>query len=321
VEQTTRQHDWIGIDVSKATLDVCVLPSGAAWQVANGAATIEALVEQLAAGEPERIVLEASGGYELLVVAALADRHLPVVVVNPRQVRDFARATGQLAKTDRIDAHVLARFGEAIRPEVRPLPDATTRALRALVSRRRQLQDMLIAEQHRLVSAAVEDAPQPLRDQLGEHIEWLRRQLADVDDELRRQLQTSPVWHAREDLLRTIPGIGPVTSAMLLSYVPELGQLDRKAIAKLVGVAPLNRDSGTLHGARRVWGGRSQVRAVLYMAALVAVRCNPTIHAFYVRLRGAGKPAKVALVACMHKLLLVCNSVIRSATAWRPTTP
>ena len=321
MDQTTRQHDWIGIDVSKATLDVCVLPSGAAWQVANGAAPIEALVEQLAAGEPERIVLEASGGYELLVVAALADRHLPVVVVNPRQVRDFARATGQLAKTDRIDAHVLARFGEAIRPEVRPLPDATTRALRALVSRRRQLQDMLIAEQHRLVSAAVEDAPQPLRDQLGEHIEWLRRQLADVDDELRRQLQTSPVWHEREDLLRTIPGIGPVTSAMLLSYVPELGQLDRKAIAKLVGVAPLNRDSGTLHGARRVWGGRSQVRAVLYMAALVAVRCNPTIHAFYVRLRGAGKPAKVALVACMHKLLLVCNSVIRSATAWRPTTP
>ena len=321
MDQTTRQHDWIGIDVSKATLDVCVLPSGAAWQVANGAATIEALVEHLAAGEPERIVLEASGGYELLVVAALADRHLPVVVVNPRQVRDFARATGQLAKTDRIDAHVLARFGEAIRPEVRPLPDATTRALRALVSRRRQLQDMLIAEQHRLVSAAVEDAPQPLRDQLGEHIEWLRRQLADVDDELRRQLQTSPVWHEREDLLRTIPGIGPVTSAMLLSYVPELGQLDRKAIAKLVGVAPLNRDSGTLHGARRVWGGRSQVRAVLYMAALVAVRCNPTIHAFYVRLRGAGKPAKVALVACMRKLLLVCNSVMRSATAWRPTTP
>ena len=321
MDQTTRQHDWIGIDVSKATLDVCVLPSGAAWQVANGAATIEALVEHLAAGEPERIVLEASGGYELLVVAALADRHLPVVVVNPRQVRDFARATGQLAKTDRIDAHVLARFGEAIRPEVRPLPDATTRALRALVSRRRQLQDMLIAEQHRLVSAAVEDAPQPLRDQLGEHIEWLRRQLADVDDELRRQLQTSPVWHEREDLLRTIPGIDPVTSAMLLSYVPELGQLDRKAIAKLVGVAPLNRDSGTLHGARRVWGGRSQVRAVLYMAALVAVRCNPTIHAFYVRLRGAGKPAKVALVACMRKLLLVCNSVMRSATAWRPTTP
>src|SRR5205823_283894 len=300
-----------GIDVSKATLDVCVLPSAAAWQVANRDAMIEALVEQLAARAPERIVLEASGGYELLVVAALADRQLPVVVVNPRQVRDFARATGQLAKTDRIDAQVLARFGEAIRPELRPLPDATTRAMRALVSRRRQLQDMLIAEQHRLVSAAVHDAPQPLRDQLGEHIEWLRRQLADVDDELRRQLQTSPVWHEREDLLRTIPGIGPVTSAMLLSYVPELGQLDRKAIAKLVGVAPLNRDSGTLHGARRVWGGRSQVRAVLYMAALVAVRCNPTIHAFYVRLRGAGKPAKVALVACMRKLLLVCNSVIR----------
>ena len=182
---TTRQH-WIGIDVSKATLDVCALPSGAAWQVANRDAAIETLVEHLAAGEAERIVLEASGGYELLVVAALAHRQLPVVVVNPRQVRDFARATGQLAKTDRIDAHILARFGEVIRPELRPLPDATTRAMRGLVSRRRQLQDMLIAEQHRLVSAAVQDAPQPLRDQLGEHIDWLRRQLADIDDEIGR---------------------------------------------------------------------------------------------------------------------------------------
>ena len=320
MDQTTRQP-WIGIDVSKASLDICVLPSGHCWQVANRDAAIEALVEQLAAHAPERIVLEASGGYELLVVAALADRQLPVVVVNPRQVRDFARATGQLAKTDRIDAHVLARFGEAIRPQLRRLPDATTRAMRALVSRRRQLQDMLIAEQHRLVSAAVQDAPQPLRDQLGEHIDWLRRQLADIDDDLQRQLQTSPVWREREDLLRTIPGIGPVTSMMLLSHVPELGQLDRKAIAKLVGVAPLNRDSGTLHGPRRVWGGRGAVRAVLYMAALVAVRCNPTIRGFYLRLRGIGKPAKVALVACMHKLLLICNSVVRSATPWRPTTP
>jgi transposase len=320
MNQTTRQQ-WIGIDVSKATLEVCALPSGAAWQVANRDAAIDALVEQLAAGEPERIVLEASGGYELLVVAALAQRQLSVVVVNPRQVRDFARATGQLAKTDRIDAHLLARFGEAIRPQLRPLPDASTRAMRALVSRRRQLQDMLIAEQHRLVSAAVRDAPQPLRDQLAEHIDWLRRQLADLDDELRGQLQASPLWRERDDLLRTIPGIGPVTSAMLLSHVPELGQLDRKAIAKLVGVAPLNHDSGMLHGARRVWGGRAEVRAVLYMAALVASRCNPYIRDFYARLRGAGKPAKVALVACMHKLLLVCNSVLRSATPWRPITP
>jgi transposase len=312
---------WVGIDVSKASLDVFVQPTGAAWQVANTAVQIEALGEQLTALAAERIVLEASGGYEALVVAVLASRQLPVVVVNPRQVRDFARAMGQLAKTDRIDAQVLARFGEAIRPELRAMPDATTRRVRALVSRRRQLQEMLVAEQNRLISAAVQDAPEPLRDQLGEHIDWLRRQVSDVDDELRRELQASSVWRERENLLRTIPGIGPVTSATLLSQLPELGQLDRKAIAKLVGVAPLNRDSGTLHGARRVWGGRAGVRAVLYMAALVATRYNPLIRGFYERLKAAGKPKKVALVACMHKLLLLCNSILRSNSAWRPLTP
>jgi transposase len=316
---TTAQ--WVGIDISKASLDVCVLPTGGRWQVAHTPSHIDALVERLAALGAERIVLEASGGYEALLVAALASRELPVVVVNPRQVRDFARATGQLAKTDAIDAQVLARFGEAIRPDVRPLPDETTRLVRALVSRRRQLQEMLIAEQNRLISAAVQDAPEPLRDQLGEHIEWLRRQLAEVDHDLHQQLQASPVWREREDLLRTIPGIGPVTSATLLSQLPELGQLDRKAIAKLVGVAPLNRDSGTLRGRRRVWGGRATVRAVLYMAALVATRCNERIRDFYARLRAAGKPAKVALVACMHKLLVLCNSVLRTGTAWRSITP
>jgi len=302
-------------------LDVCVQPSGAQWSVDNHAAPIESLVEQLTAIHPQRIVVEASGGYEALVVGLLASGQLPVVVVNPRQVRDFARATGQLAKTDRIDAQVLARFGEAIRPELRALPDATTRAVRALVSRRRQLQEMLIAEQHRLGSAVVQDAPAPLREQLSEHIDWLRRQVSDIDDDLGQQLRASSVWREREDLLRTIPGIGPVTSATLLSQVPELGQLDRKAIAKLVGVAPLNHDSGLLRGRRRVWGGRAEVRAVLYMAALVATRCNPLIRTFYERLRVAGKPAKVALVACMHKLLLLCNSVLRSATPWRPITP
>jgi len=312
---------WVGIDVSKASLDVFVQPTGERWRVGTRQAQLDALVEQLAALAAERIVLEASGGYEAPLVAALVSRDLPVVVVNPRQVRDFARATGQLAKTDRIDAQVLAQFGEAIRPQLRPLGDATTRALRALVSRRRQLQEMLTAEQNRLMSAAVQDAPEPLRDQLGEHIDWLRRQLAQVDDDLQHHLQDSPVWRARENLLRTIPGIGPVTSATLLSHLPELGQLDRKAIAKLVGVAPLNHDSGTLHGRRRVWGGRSTVRAVLYMAALVATRCNALIRDFYVRLCAAGKPKKVALVACMHKLLLLCRSVLRSATPWRPVTP
>ena len=312
---------WVGIDVSKASLDVFVQPTGAAWQVANTSVQIDALGEQLTALAAERIVLEASGGYEALVVAVLASRQLPVVVVNPRQVRDFARAMGQLAKTDRIDAQVLARFGEAIRPELRALPDATTRTVRGLVSRRRQLQEMLVAEQNRLISAAVQDASEPLREQLGEHIDWLRRQVSDVDDELRRELQASSVWRERENLLRTIPGIGPVTSATLLSQLPELGQLDRKAIAKLVGVAPLNHDSGTLRGTRRVWGGRAGVRAVLYMAALVATRHNPLIRGFYERLKAAGKPKKVALVACMHKLLLLCNSVLRSNSPWRPVTP
>ena len=312
---------WVGIDVSKTTFDVYVHPSGTRSQVANRPADIDALAEHLAVRGVERIVLEASGGYEALLVAALVERHLPVVVVNPRQVRDFARAIGQLAKTDRIDAEVLARFGEAVRPEVRAVPDATTRAIRAVVSRRRQLQEMLTAEQNRLVSAAVQDAPEPLREQLGEHIDWLRRQLRDLDDDLHRQLQTSPVWREREQLLRSIPGIGPVTAATLLSQLPELGQLNRKAIAKLVGVAPLNDDSGTLHRPRRVWGGRASVRAVLYMAALVAARYNERIRRFAERLRAAGKPAKVVLVACMHKLLLVCNSVLRSTTPWRAMTP
>jgi transposase len=269
--------------------------------------------EQLAALGAERIVLEASGGYETQVVAALASRELPVVVVNPRQVRDFARATGQLAKTDQIDARVLARFGQAIRPQLRALPDAATRALRALVARHRQLQEMLIAEQNRLVSAAVLDAPKALRDQLGDHIEWLRRQLADVDAKLQRQLRESPVWREREDLLRTIPGIGPVTSATLLSQLPELGHLDRKAIAKLVGVAPLNHDSATLRGRRRIWGGRGSVRAVLYMAALVATRCNQLIRDFYAHLRAAGKAPRLpwwpACTSCCW-CVTACSAVI-----------
>ena len=312
---------WVGIDVSKAVLDVAVLPGGGQWQVANTAAEISGLIDQLSSLRTERIVLEASGGYEVVVAAALASAQLPVVVVNPRQVRDFARATGELAKTDRIDAQVLARFGEAIRPELRPLLDAAARALSALVARRRQLVEMLTAEQNRLVSAAVQNAPEALRDQLGEHIDWLRRQLGELDQELRQQVQSSPVWREREDLLRSIPGIGPITSATLVSQLPELGQLDRKGIAKLVGVAPLNHDSGTLRGQRRIWGGRSAVRAVLYMAALVATRHNPVIRAFYQRLRSAGKAPKVALIACMHKLLLLCNAVIRSHTPWSPVRP
>ena len=314
------EASWVGIDVSKVTLDVAVRPSGTRWQVGNDAAGVSAVVDHLSGLKPERIVLEATGGYELVLAGALAASQLPVVIVNPRQVRDFARATGQLAKTDRLDAQVLAHFAEAIHPEVRPLPDATARALSALVTRRRQLQEMVTAEQNRLMTAAVQDAPQALRDQLGEHIDWLRRQLQQLDDELNQQLRASPLWREREDLLRSIGGIGPITSATLLSHLPELGQLDRKAIAKLVGVAPLNRDSGSVKGTRHIWGGRAAVRAVLYMAALVATRHNPQIRAFYQHLLAAGKPRKVALVACMRKLLLLCNAVLRSRTPWRPVT-
>jgi transposase len=312
---------WIGIDVSKAKLDVAVNPTAEQWQADRTPGGLSALVERVRAFQPERIVLEATGGYEVVVAAALASSQLPVVIVNPRQVRDFARATGQLAKTDRIDAQVLARFAEAIRPDIRPLPDATTRALSALVVRRRQLHEMLTAEQNRLLAAAVQDAPEPLRNQLGEHIDWLRRQIQEVDDDLGRQIRSSPLWREREFLLRSIPGIGPIVSVTLLSQLPELGQLDRKAIAKLVGVAPLNHDSGTFHGKRKVWGGRAAVRAALYMAALVATRYNPPIRLFYQRLLAAGKPKKLALVACMHKLLLQCSAILRHQTPWSPVHP
>jgi len=312
---------WIGIDVSKATLEVAVRPTADQWQVDRTPAGLKSLVERVSTLKPERIVLEATGGYEVVVAAALASSQLPVVIVNPRQVRDFARATGQLAKTDRIDAQVLAHFAEAIRPETRPLPDATTRALSALMTRRRQLQEMLTAEQNRLLAAAVQDAPEPLRDQIGDHIDWLRHQIQELDDDLTRQVRSSPLWREREQLLRSIPGIGPIVSATLLSHLPELGELDRKAIAKLVGVAPLNHDSGTLRGKRKIWGGRALVRAVLYMAALVATRHNPHIRAFYQRLLAAGKPKKLALVACMRKLLLLCNAILRSQTPWSPQYP
>ena len=321
VDRPTPAQHWVGIDVSKATLDVAIRPGGTHWQVRNSAAELTALAEQLSELQPERIVLEATGGYEFVPAAILASHHLPVVIVNPRQVRDFAKATGELAKTDRIDAQLLAHFAQVLHLEPRPLPDAASRALSALITRRRQLQEMLTAEQNRLLAAAVQNAPEPLREQLADHIDWLRRQVQEIDHELEQQIRSSPLWREREHLLRSIPGIGPVTSATLLSQLPELGVLDRKAIAKLVGVAPLNNDSGTRRGQRRIWGGRAAVRAVLYMAALVASRHNPAIRAFYLRLLSAGKTRKSALVACMHKLLLLCSAVLRSHHPWRPATP
>jgi transposase len=248
---------------------------------------------------------------EMPVVGALVIVQLPTAVVNPRQVREFARATGRLAKTDAIDAQVLAQFGEAVRPELRPFPDAATQELSALLARRRQLVGMLTAEKNRLRTAA-----KAVRADVQEHIRWLERRLSDLDGQLAQSIRSSPSWRERDNLLKSTPGVGPVLSVTLLAELPELGTLGRKEIAALVGVAPLNWDSGHLRGKRRVWGGRSRVRAALYMAALVAARRNPVLRAFYERLVEAGKPKKVALTACMHKLLTILNAMIRHRTPW-----
>ncbi len=306
----------VGIDVAKDQLDTAIEPAGDVWQTANDEAGIAGLVERLQAMGPATVILEATGGYELALAGALLAAGLPVSVVNPRQVRDFARATGQLAKTDAIDARVLARFGDAVRPALRPLPDAATQELAALVTRRRQLIGMLTAEKNRLRLAA-----QAVRQDIQQHIRWLERRLAGLDGDLSQQMRSSPRWRERDDLLQSVPGIGPVSSATLLAQLPELGQLNRREIAALAGVAPLNRDSGTLRGRRRVWGGRAHVRAVLYMATLVATRHNPVIRAFYQRLVAAGKPKKLALTASMRKLLITLNAMLRSNVAWHHRPP
>lgn len=311
---------FVGVDVAKAELVVAVRPSGATWTVPNDAAGQRTLVAQLAAERPSRIVLEATGGYELSAVAALVAAGLPVVVVNPRQVRDFARSTGQLAKTDQLDAAMLALFAERVQPPVRRLPDAATQALDALVARRRQLVEMLVAEQNRL-GMAQSRGDRPVILSLRQTIAFLTRQLGGADREIGAMIRESPVWRARDDLLQSVPGIGPVASHTLLSALPELGQLDRRAIAKLVGVAPLNRDSGTWRGHRTIHGGRADVRRVVYMAALVASRRNVVLKAFYQRLVAAGKPKKLALVACMRKLLTILNTMLRTQQPWSPIRP
>jgi transposase len=310
----------VGIDVAKAELVVAGRPGGARWAVTNDEPGVRALVERLRAEAPALIVLEATGGYELLAVAALAAAGLPVVVVNPRQVRDFAKATGQLAKTDRIDADILALFAERVRPPVRALPNAEVQALGALLTRRRQLLEMLQAERNRL-GQVFGRGKQPVRKSLTAHITFLERELRVADTELGDLIRRSPAWRERDDLLRSVPGVGPVLSLTLLAELPELGRLSRREVAKLVGVAPLSRDSGTLRGRRFVQGGRASVRAVLYMGALVATKRNPTIAAFYQRLLAAGKPKKLALVACMRKLLTMLNAMVRTGTAWAAERP
>lgn len=309
---STTSPVFVGIDVAKATLDVAIRPTPRQWQCTNDEASIAALVADLQALQPSHIVLEATGGYELPLVAALGAAGLPVVVVNPRQVRDFAKATGRLAKTDALDAHVLAHFAEAVRPPLRPLSETQAQALAALVARRRQLVEMLVAERHRRALAR----PPAIRAHVQAHITWLQQALADLDDDLDQQIRQSPLWREREDLLRSVPGVGRVLAVTLLAGLPELGQLNRKQIAALVGVAPLNRDSGSHRGRRQVWGGRALVRSTLYMATLTATRWNPVIRAFYERLCAAGKPKKVALTACMRKLLVIVNALLRHRTPW-----
>ena len=305
----------VGIDVAKAELVVAVRPSGERWTAANDERGVRTLVERFRREAPELIVLEATGGYELLCVAGRVAAALPVVVANPRQVRDFAKATGQLAKTDRIDADILALFADRVRPAVRPLPDAEAQELEALLSRRRQLLEMLGAERNRLGQVFGRGKRQVKRSLKG-HIAFLERELRIADTDLGDMVPKSPAWRERDDLLQSVPGVGPVLSLTLLADLPELGRLSRRAIAKLVGIAPLSRDSGTLRGRRFVQGGRASVRAVLYMGTLVATKRNPIIRTFYQRLLAVGKPKKLALVACMRKMLTILNTMVRTNQRW-----
>ena len=310
-----QEATYVGIDVAKAQVDVAVRPTDERWEVSHDDAGIRQLISKLKTLEPVMVLLEASGGLELPLVAALAAEAVPVVVVNPRQVRDFARATGKLAKTDSLDAAAIAHFAEAVRPPVRPLRDAETQALNSLAARRHQVMTMLVSEKNRLGTATV-----AVRPRIEAHIAWLERELDDLDKRLRQTLRQSPVWREKDDLLRTVPGVGEQLSLTLLAYLPELGTMDRRQVAALVGVAPYNRDSGTLRGKRTVWGGRARVRAALYMGALVASRYNPVIRDFYQRLLAAGKPKKLALTACMRKLLVILNSMLKHRSPWHDMT-
>lgn len=304
---------FVGIDVAQARLDIAVRPSGEQWTSPHDDEGIAALVTRLQALGPTLVVLEATGGRELALAGALAAAQVPTAIVNPRQVGDFAKAIGQLAKTDALDAQVLARFAEVIRPEPRALPDAQAQELAAVLTRRRQVVAMLTAEQQRLSTTLP-----AVRPRVETHVRWLRQELRALDGDLQERIRTSPLWCEQAALLRTVPGVGPVLALTLLAHLPELGTLDRKPLAALVGLAPRPADSGTRRGRRVIWGGRAQVRATLYMSTLAAVRHNPVLRRFYERLLAAGKPKKLALVACMHKLLLILNAVLRQRTPWQP---
>ena len=303
---------YVGIDVSKETLDVAVHASEQRWRFANTDKGITEALTCLEKLSPVLVVMEATGGFEYPLAAALAVAGMPMVVVNPRRVRDFARATGRLAKTDAIDARVLAHFAAAMHPESRPLPDAQGQELKAILTRRRQLIEMLTAERNRLHSAR----SKAVKAHIQAHISWLEEEMTHIDDDLGHSIRQSPVWQEKDDLLKSVPGVGPVLSTTLLADLPELGTLNRRRIAALVGVAPFNRDSGHFRGQRTIWGGRAVVRSALYMATLVATRYNPIIRDFYRHLLSVGKPKKLALTACMRKLLTILNAMVKHQTPW-----
>jgi len=313
MDEPRRVTTCVGIDVSKDRLDVHLRPSGEAFAVARDGKGLESLVERLAALDVSLIVLEATGGFETTVAAALAGAGLPLAVVNPRQIRDFARALGRLAKTDAIDAAVIASFAEKIRPEARPLAPHEARNLGELVARRRQIVEMIGMEANRRRRAA----DKRLVKKIDRHIAFLEKELVDVDAEIDAGVRASPAWREAEDLLTSVPGVGPVTARTLIAELPELGRLDRRKLAALVGVAPFNRDSGTWRGHRMIGGGRTSVRKALYMAALVATRRNPVIKASYQRLIARGRPKKVAIIACLRQLLTILNAIVRNKTPWQ----
>ena len=310
---TEKMEVFVGIDVSKARLDVAVLPDGKTWSTTNDDEGISDLVVKLQALAPALVLLEATGGLERRVLAKLAGAGLPAMAINPRNVRDFAKSLGQLAKTDRIDAIVLARFAQAVRPPLRPIADEQTQELQALLTRRRQLVEMMVAEKNRLAAAETSK----VRKLIKAHIEYLQKALSINEYDIDQTIKQTPIWLEKVDLLESAPGVGRATASTLVALLPELGTLDRKQIAALVGVAPLNRDSGTLRGRRSIWGGRATVRAVLYMATLTGTKWNPALRALYRRLKAAGKPSKVALVACMRKLLTILNAILRDRSPWR----
>lgn len=308
--------EYIGVDVSKDTLDVATFSEKKDWRVANDEGGINQLVLKLATLSPNLVVMESTGGYETSLAYALNKADIPCAVVNPREVRDFARATKKLAKTDAIDAQVLAHFAAVIQPEPRPLSDEQAGELEAILARRRQVVDMLTAEKNRLHTAR-----QPVKKEIKEHIAYLEKKLTRIEADLCDRIEESPVRKINDQLLRSVPGVGPNLSVTLLVDLPELGTLNRKQIAALVGVAPLNRDSGAFRGKRRIWGGRGQVRTALYMATLAAAKHNPVIRQFFTRLCEAGKAKKVALVACMRKLLTILNSMLKHHIPWRLNQP